>query len=157
MVMQRVRGEPLLDSLADVHKPRAERLGRQLGTFLAALHSVSLDDVGALVPEEPSPLADHHADAGRIAEELRDDLPAHVVGAVADFVAAPLPRPGRHRRLCHNDLGAAHVFVALPGVEITGIIGWSDASVSDPCLDLGLIWRDLGETAFAAALTRLQG
>lgn len=156
MVMSRVRGEPLLTSIADVRKSHAARLGAQLGAFLTALHSITADDVHDLVPVQSCPLAEYHADAVRIADTIRAELPGRVVGPLADFLATPLPSSVRQLRLCHNDLGAEHIFVTSPALEITGIIDWSDAALSDPCLDLGLIWRDLGETGLVAALMWLQ-
>lgn len=156
MIMSRVRGVPLLNSIADVRKADAARLGAQLGAFLTALHSIAADDVYDLVPVQPCPVGEYHADAVRIADTIRTELPGRVVGPVADFLAAPVPGSAHELRLCHNDLGAEHIFVTTPGLEISGIIDWSDAAISDPCLDLGLIWRDLGETGLAAALIRLQ-
>ena len=42
----------------------------------------------------------------------------------------------------HADLGAEHILEA--GGAISGIIDWSDAAVTDPALDLALIYRDFG-------------
>ncbi|UMG94862.1 phosphotransferase [Nocardioides sp. TF02-7] len=63
----------------------------------------------------------------------------------------PAPRP----RLCHGDLGAEHVFVDPRTGEVTGVIDWSDAAVTDPALDLGLVLRDLGARARDRVLERL--
>jgi aminoglycoside phosphotransferase (APT) family kinase protein len=54
---------------------------------------------------------------------------------------------------CHNDLGIEHVLVAPDSGAITGVIDWSDAALTDPARDFGLVHRDLGPAALAAALT----
>jgi aminoglycoside phosphotransferase (APT) family kinase protein len=154
MLMERMPGEPLLTSIANLEEPAARRLGDQLGQLLAALGAVPLDTVRPLVPVEPSLVSEYHADAVSVYDLVRGELPKGVVGPLADFLAAPPPAEANRLRLCHNDLGAEHVFVAPSGDVITGIIDWSDASISDPCLDLGLILRDLGETGLTAAIAR---
>jgi aminoglycoside phosphotransferase (APT) family kinase protein len=151
MVMERLEGRPLLELTQHVDEAIARRLGDQLGRFLASLHMVRLDRLDGVVPVEDSPLLEHHRDAERTFEALRHDLPREVTSQVGNFLAAPLPSGGRRRSLCHNDLGAEHVLVRDPGFAITGVIDWSDASISDPALDLGLIWRDLGTAGFEAA------
>jgi aminoglycoside phosphotransferase (APT) family kinase protein len=35
---------------------------------------------------------------------------------------------------------------------VTGIVDWSDAAITDPAYDLGLVYRDLGPAALSAAL-----
>ena len=52
----------------------------------------------------------------------------------------------------HNDLGIEHVLVDAATGRIRGVIDWSDAALTDPAYDLGLIHRDLGPAALDAAL-----
>lgn len=155
LVMERVPGTPLLDVLPDLPDQAAWSIGAQLGELLAVLHRTPPEWVAAIVPEEPAVVAEYHQDAERLFVTARRHLPAGSIGAVEDFLDAPPPPPAPRLRLCHNDLGAEHVFVGPPGDRVTGVIDWSDASLGDPGLDLGLIWRDLGEDGFAAALGRL--
>lgn len=155
LVMERIAGTPLLDALPDLPEQAAWTIGEQLGDLLAVLHRIPPENVAAIVPTESSVLNEYLQEAERLFDVLRPDLPVGSIGPLADFLAAPLPRPVPCLRLCHNDLGAEHVFVEPPGDRVTGVIDWSDSSLSDPGLDLGLIWRDLGETGFAAALGRL--
>jgi len=35
---------------------------------------------------------------------------------------------------------------------VTGIVDWSDAAITDPAYDFGLLYRDLGPAALAAGL-----
>jgi aminoglycoside phosphotransferase (APT) family kinase protein len=74
--------------------------------------------------------------------------------SVQSFLDAPLPEPADRLVFSHNDLGIEHVLVAPGTGTVTGIIDWSDAAVCDPARDLGLILRDLGPAALAAALAR---
>jgi aminoglycoside phosphotransferase (APT) family kinase protein len=53
--------------------------------------------------------------------------------------------------LVHGDLGPEHILHC--GVELTGVIDWSDARVGDPAIDFA--WRLHGTSAeFAAELLR---
>lgn len=45
---------------------------------------------------------------------------------------------------CHNDLGAEHLLVGADDTALTGVIDWTDASLTDPTIDLGRLYRDLG-------------
>ena len=51
-----------------------------------------------------------------------------------------------------ESLGAEHVLVDPATGNITGIIDWSDAAITDPARDLALIYRDLGPSAFDMAI-----
>ncbi len=62
--------------------------------------------------------------------------------ALLRVVAATKPRPAVDLVPAHADLGAEHVLES--GGAISGIIDWSDAAVTDPALDLALIFRDFG-------------
>ena len=113
-------------------------LGRQLGSFLAALHSFPLPRAMRLTrtdPESPGWLAQQ--------EELRER---------SERDAYPLLEPEERRRadhvfeeyfasvdgvspaLVHGDLGPDHVLSSTD--TVTGVIDWSDASVGDPAIDL---------------------
>jgi aminoglycoside phosphotransferase (APT) family kinase protein len=59
----------------------------------------------------------------------------------------------RHSGFSHNDLGIEHILVVPATGAITGVIDWSDAALTDPARDFGLLYRDLGPAALAAALT----
>jgi aminoglycoside phosphotransferase (APT) family kinase protein len=129
-------GRPLLG-----HAP-PPAAARVLGRFLRALHDVDPDDVADLVPVED-------ADPDEWLAELEG--PAELVDAVRTAV----PEAAVERVLCHNDLGAEHL-LERDG-EITGVIDWSDAAVTDPALDFARLYRDFGPEFLAQALDAYGG
>ncbi|MFC5268306.1 phosphotransferase [Kribbella qitaiheensis] len=107
-------------------------LGRELGSFLRALHEV-----------DPAEAVAHGAvDAETAAAEktvFLDEARAQVVPLLPQSAQAAgmalLERVGRVRTaLVHADLGSDHLLVA--DGRITGIIDWTDAEIGDPALDL---------------------
>ena len=81
-----------------------------------------------------------------------DHVPAEYRPTVEAFLTAPPPAPSGHNVFSHNDLGIEHVLVDPENGEIGGVIDWSDAAITDPAYDLGLVLRDLGPVALDAAL-----
>lgn len=80
-----------------------------------------------------------------------DAIPEHVRPAVGRFLEAPPPiEPAARRVFSHNDLGIEHVLVDPATLRITGVIDWSDAALTDPAYDFGLLLRDLGPVALTA-------
>jgi aminoglycoside phosphotransferase (APT) family kinase protein len=71
---------------------------------------------------------------------------------VEDFLGRTPPAGPHVEAFCHNDLGAEHLLVDVGRGEITGIIDWTDAAVTDPARDLALIYRDLGPEVFERTL-----
>jgi aminoglycoside phosphotransferase (APT) family kinase protein len=112
-----VRHRPLV---GDPLEGGSTALGRELGSFLRALHEV-----------DPAEAVAHGAvDAETATAEktvFLDEARAKVVPL--------LERVGRVRTaLVHGDLGPEHLLVA--DGRITGIIDWTDAQIGDPALDL---------------------
>jgi aminoglycoside phosphotransferase (APT) family kinase protein len=133
---------PLLPGRPLLGRTPAPGTARRLGEFLRALHRVDPADVADLVPVED-------ADP----QEWLDDLdgPAELVATVR----ADVPDTSGERVLCHNDLGAEHL-LAQDG-EITGVIDWSDAAVTDPALDFARLYRDFGPGFLTEALDAYGG
>lgn len=144
IAVTRLPGVPLLGRT--VRDP--ERLATTLGRFVRAVHRVPLRQVEALVPTDTAPLAewreaaedDYHAVASHLSPTERE--------AVERFLAQPLPDEPDATAFCHNDLGAEHVLVDWSTGEVTGVIDWSDAAVTDPVRDLARLYRDLGPQMF---------
>jgi aminoglycoside phosphotransferase (APT) family kinase protein len=79
-------------------------------------------------------------------------VPAGFRRPVEAFLATAPPGGPSARVFSHNDLGIEHVLVDPAAFSVTGIIDWSDAAITDPAYDFGLIRRDLGPAAFEASL-----
>ena len=133
-------------------------LGRELGSFLAALHPFPLLRAMELTGADP-------AASGWLAEqeELRERSERDVYPLLepeertrADrvfeeyFAAASDVSP----TLVHGDLGPDHVLCSTDSV--TGVIDWSDATVGDPAIDLSWTTRATPRR-FAEALLEAYG
>jgi aminoglycoside phosphotransferase (APT) family kinase protein len=159
-------GRPLLG-----RTPPAEAAGR-LGRFLAELHSIDLALVSSLVDEDSADPRDWLADLSEQFDGFRFDefqfdqnSVAGVLGRadvsgrgevadvealidrfgradLLDVLAASVPPPGTHRVLAHADLGAEHLLA--DNADLTGVLDWSDAAVTDPALDFARLLRDFG-------------
>ncbi|QNE17076.1 phosphotransferase [Kribbella qitaiheensis] len=106
-------------------------LGRELGSFLRALHAVDpLEAVahGALDPVTAA------AERVEILAEMRAQVLPLLSGADRVRGAELLDNIGGHTTLVHGDFGPDHVRVH--DGRITGIIDWTDAHIGDPGLDL---------------------
>jgi aminoglycoside phosphotransferase (APT) family kinase protein len=113
-----------------------------LGRFLRALHDIDLAEVDDLLVTDP-------ADP----QEWLDDLqgPDHLVAVVR----ASVPPPTHRLTVAHADLGSEHLLEAEG--ELTGVIDWSDAAVTDPALDLARPYRDFGPTFLRGVLRTYGG
>jgi aminoglycoside phosphotransferase (APT) family kinase protein len=129
---RRIEGEPL-----DPHHPPAS-IGPQLGRFLRALHSFSVDRARALgVPGGRYEWrADLEADcAGFRARVLplldgEDRLRAE---GLLDEVVNRESNFGFEPALVHADLGSDHILCSDDG--LLGVIDWGDVRIGDPAID----------------------
>ncbi|GGO77000.1 phosphotransferase family protein [Nonomuraea cavernae] len=133
------------------------RLAEPLGGFLSALHGAEPGTMLDLAPLDayPAPTLLHDAELEYL------DVAAHVPERhrplIESFLgAAPPPEP-TSPRFCHNDLGAEHLLADPASGELTGVIDWTDAAVTDPAHDFALIYRDLGPEVFERTLFHYDG
>lgn len=82
---------------------------------------------------------------GRVREVVRAGMPGLRVRSVV------LLGEGTDN-LAYEINGGLIVRVSKEPGAITGVIDWSDAALTDPARDFGLLLRDLGPAALAAAL-----
>jgi aminoglycoside phosphotransferase (APT) family kinase protein len=143
-------GVPLLE--LEARAAVAERIGAALGRLLGALHAIPTERVRGLVDVDDQALDAWLGDARDLYASTADAIPADNRSAVERFLDTPPPQRGEERVFSHNDLGIEHVLVDPGTLETTGVIDWSDAALCDPAYDFGLVLRDLGRTALAAAL-----
>lgn len=132
LAYQHLPGRPLLG------RPAPGGLARVLGRFLSDLHAIDRAAIAGLVPADPA----------RPDEWLEDlDGPAPLLRLLHETCPAPGPR----LVLAHADLGAEHI-LEQDG-EITGIIDWTDAAITDPAVDFARVYRDFGPRFLADTLT----
>ena len=145
---------PLIDLRGpDRFRRLDSHFGETMGAFLSRLHGLAVERTSPLVPREESPITDWHADAERQFARVAGRIPASHLERVRAFLAATPPREQFAACLCHNDLGIEHVLVDPDRASIQGIIDWSDAAMTDPARDFGLIFRDLGDSTVDAVLS----
>jgi aminoglycoside phosphotransferase (APT) family kinase protein len=133
---------PLLPGLSLLGRTPGPAAALRLGRFLRELHDTDPADVADIVPDEQ---ADPH--------EWLDDLvgPADLLAVLRGSV----PPPARRRALIHADLGAEHV-LERDG-QLTGVLDWSDAAISDPAVDFGRLYRDFGPSFLTTTLKAYGG
>ena len=119
------------------------RLGRPLGEFLRALHSLDLD---AGLPVDPVRRADMSFRVPKTRERFAQ-LERHGIWTappeaheVVDAAAA-LPPPTR-KAVVHGDLHLRHLLVDDAGAP-SAVIDWIDLSLNEPGVDLVLYWSAL--------------
>ncbi|GAB3405124.1 phosphotransferase family protein [Flindersiella endophytica] len=144
-------GMPLLLVPPADRQAAASRLGTTLGGFLAALHGVPEASVRELVEVDDWPPSEWLAEAREHYAAVAHHVPAEFRPRIEVFLQSPAPEPAAELVFSHNDLGIEHVLVDPASLAVTGVIDWTDAGLTDPARDFGLVHRDLGPSALAAA------
>ena len=149
LAYRKVRGIPLIERDAPYD---GLLVAGQLGAFLAALHSAPAEAFDGLVMPDVVPLTEWLEEAAETFETVRDQVPESRRPAIDRFLAANPPAETDSLVFSHNDLGIEHVMVDPTSGAVTGVIDWTDAALVDRANDFGLIYRDLGPDALAAAV-----
>ncbi|SDU83093.1 phosphotransferase family protein [Jiangella alkaliphila] len=150
LAYRKLPGAPLL--FHPVADPAA--LAAPLAEFLTGLHDAD-SALSALVEVDDAPGAEWLAAAATSYETAAAVVAPADRRRVEAFLAAPPPGPPPRLTFCHNDLGAEHVLVG--GGAITGVIDWTDAAIADPAVDLGRLYRDLGQDVVERIVARYGG
>ncbi len=145
-------GVPFLDLPLPQRLAYAPAAAATLGRFLTVLHAAPVEQMAQLVDSDEVPMAEWRDEAAMNYAAVISAIPANRREAVEAFLAAAPPDSDGTLVFSHNDLGIEHVLVATATGAITGVIDWSDAALTDPAYDFGLLCRDLGPAALATAL-----
>ena len=149
-------GVPLLGLPPAQRLAQAPAAAAELGRFLAALHAAPARKMARLAGPYEVPMAEWRDEAAASYATVTGVIPSAQRGFVEAFLAARPPQDTGTLVFSHNDLGIEHILVVPATGAITGVIDWSDAALTDPARDFGLLYRDLGPAALTAALTSYQ-
>jgi aminoglycoside phosphotransferase (APT) family kinase protein len=152
----KIPGVPLLDLPFPQRLARTPAVAAVLGEFLGALHATPVQQMAQLAGPDETPLPEWRDEAAGNYAAVVGEIPAARRGAVEAFLGTAPPRHGGPLVFSHNDLGIEHVLIDSSTGAITGIIDWSDAALTDPAYDFGLLYRDLGPAALDLALNTYQ-
>jgi hypothetical protein len=141
-------GVPLLEAAGVDGVPVAAALGG----LLSALHAAPVERMAKLVATDDLPMDEWRREARETYASVSSHIPSAYLRRVEAFLETPPPDDPEALAFSHNDLGIEHVLVDPLTAAVTGVIDWSDAAIVDPAFDFGLIHRDLGPAALAAAL-----
>ncbi|HET6301113.1 phosphotransferase family protein [Microbacterium sp.] len=136
---RRLRGAPL------IHRRHRDtkKIRHALIDVLSALRE---SPRASRLPVDPYPNEQWHADAAETYTAVLNHLDGEQARIVRAFLSEPPPPTRTSTVAQHNDLGAEHILVDDAG-EVTGIIDWTDAAMTDPARDIGSLYRDLGPAA----------
>lgn len=149
LVLRKVPGVPLLQHPL----PSPGRLAEPLGSFLSRLHRAPTAKVADIAGHDAYPLSAYLGDATRDYEAITQGLRESERRLVEGFLGQRVPPEPATSVFCHNDLGSEHLLIDPNTGELTGVIDWADAAVTDPARDFALLYRDLGPPAFDRILT----
>jgi aminoglycoside phosphotransferase (APT) family kinase protein len=149
-----VPGEPLYRHRLLSAAPQAQaQVLAQLGAFLAALHTISLDGL-PVPPWQPS--GQHETARSRALARLKHvqqqlyphlwrDQWAWVEHLYAPVMEGTLDLDGFTPCLIHADLASYHLLIAPDPWRLSGVIDFGTARPGDPAVDIGLLLNTYGE------------
>ncbi|MFI9360741.1 aminoglycoside phosphotransferase family protein [Kitasatospora sp. NPDC053057] len=137
VLMSRLHGEGLAPAWPRIPQTDRERIARDCGEALAALHALDAEPLaGTLAPGDwPAFLARQRA--GAVARQREHGLPEAWLEQIPDFLAAaPLPAIPQ-RTLLHTEFMREHLITDPAGRwRLTGLIDFGPAMIGDPAYDL---------------------
>ncbi len=147
MAYAKLPGTPLLDLPELYRSGRGTTIAATLREFLAVLHAAPVARMAGLVDVDYHPLSQWRREAAGVYSTVAGRIPPVYRRRIEAFLAAAPPDGAYVPVFSHNDLGIEHVLVDPATGAVTGIIDWSDAAITDPAHDFGLLYRDLGVLA----------
>ena len=133
------------------------RVARQLGVFLARLHTYPVDKAREAGVPEARDLVAHWRDKSR--EQLRRLNGLNVnLGLLRRYLENDTPESFRGSpSLVHNDLWAEHVLIDTCSGGVSGVIDWGDALIGDPAIDFACLYTWYGESWLENVLAHYTG
>ena len=132
-------------------------VARQLGVFLARLHTYPVDKAReAGVPETRDLVAYWR---GKSCQQLQGLDGLHVnLGLLRRYLENEIPVPFEgSASLVHSDLWALHILVDSRSGRVSGIIDWGDAVIGDPAIDFACLYTWYGESWLESVLAHYTG
>ncbi|MET8625520.1 aminoglycoside phosphotransferase family protein [Kitasatospora sp. NPDC004669] len=137
VLMSRLHGEGLAPAWPRIPRPDRQRIARDCGEALAALHALDAEPLAdVLAPGNWIAFQDEQR-ADAVARQREHGLREPWLEQIPDFLAAaPLPRT-RHRALLHTEFMREHLITdPATGWRLTGLIDFEPAMIGDPAYDL---------------------
>ncbi|MFJ6385383.1 phosphotransferase family protein [Kitasatospora sp. NPDC092039] len=137
VLMSRMPGEGLAPAWPRVPQGDRERIARDCGEALAALHALDPEPLADTLGPADWPAFLARQRAGAVARQRERGLAEHWLEQIPDFLAAaPLPAaPGR--ALLHTEFMREHLLTdPAGGWRLTGLIDFEPAMIGDPAYDL---------------------
>jgi len=148
LAYRKLPGTPLID----LPWPPPGTVVPALVDLLTVLHAVPVERLAGLVDLDDDPITAWRDETAAAYPSVASSVPERYHRAIEAFLAAPPPGEPPARVFSHNDLGIEHVLVDPGSGAVTGVIDWSDAAITDPAYDYGLLYRDLGPSALPRAV-----
>lgn len=137
VLMSRMPGEGLAPAWPRVPQGDRERIARDCGEALAALHALDPEPLADTLGPGDWPAFLARQRAGAVARQRERGLAEHWLEQIPDFLAVtPLPAaPGR--ALLHTEFMREHLLTdPADGWRLTGLIDFEPAMIGDPAYDL---------------------
>ena len=133
------------------------RVARQLGVFLARLHTYPVDKAREAGVPEARDLVAHWRDKSR--EQLRRLNGLNVnLGVLRRYLENDTPVSFQGSpSLAHNDLWAEHVLIDTCSGGVSAVIDWADAVIGDPAIDFACLYTWYGESWLEDVLAHYTG
>ncbi|MFD8754285.1 aminoglycoside phosphotransferase family protein [Kitasatospora sp. NPDC059577] len=137
VLMSRLPGEGLAPAWPRVPRPDRERIVRDCGEALAALHALDPEPLADVLGPGDWPAFLDRQRAGAVARQRDRGLPQAWLEQIPDFLAAARLPSAPARALLHTEFMREHLLTdPADGWRLTGLIDFEPAMIGDPAYDL---------------------
>lgn len=139
---QKLVGDPMINIFKEFEA--WDSFSRHIGTFITKLHNIPMDEFKGLdLLTENKSFEDWQNHSYHFYEKTKYLIPEQYIPGIESFFQSTLQSNIGELVFCHNDLGVEHILI-LDG-EVSGIIDWGGAALTDPASDFARLYRDVGE------------